>query len=215
VAASLVCRAWRQATIELIMSQRDYGRRNLKIESLFCGLQLNLIVGLDGYLIKRLSLDMKLVGKEYIKLIAPFFPKLYSLNIYFEEEEEEEASGCRGMLEVFFVRCPLIRSLYLVGFDFGDSPSNISQAIKDGLYRLRSLDLWNCCGNMVSFVEEIPVPNLREFSFYTDYFAEGYNASIISAIAAKYRSLTSVYLLGGCKIPIQKVSGIDKYTRFF
>jgi hypothetical protein len=40
-------------------------------------------------LIKRLSLDMKLVGKEYIKLIAPFFPKLYSLNIYFEEEEEE------------------------------------------------------------------------------------------------------------------------------
>jgi hypothetical protein len=220
VSASLSCRAWRQAAIELIITQKRFDDQRA-MASFACGMQLkSIIFGFEQYSIKTLDIVMRRVGKEYTGVIAQVVaPSLSSLRLDFYKDSE-----CYEVLEIFFSSCLQIRHLRLVAFDFGDTPSSLSPMIKDGFSLLKSLGMENCCGDVIMFVEIAPIQTLSKIDFVS--YGIGLASEIISAIAMKCRSLKSISLLAsfyswdfihtifGCCREIEHITICDSFQRF-
>jgi hypothetical protein len=137
VAASLACRAWRAAALNLMNSRKVFIKKGDRIDSVIFGLHLRSIVGLKRCTIKHLVLEF--VGKEYFPLIARVVsPTLSRLQICFGELDSSEC----------FEECDGIRELQLDEFDFGDDPIDVSQSLRDGFGRLAQLDLFSCQGDI-------------------------------------------------------------------
>jgi hypothetical protein len=195
VSASLSCRAWRQAAVELILAQSIYFYDEQAIEKFVCGMQLKSIVfGFKQYSIKRLVLIMPRIGIEHVRVMAKTVaPTLSTLRLQFddpEEEDEESVLNCYKVLEAFFSSCLQIRCLRLDYFDFGDDPTSFTPTIKDGFGRLKALKLSNCLGNLMMIAELAPIQNLSTFN----YIGVPDAIDIISAIAMKSRSLKDIHL---------------------
>jgi hypothetical protein len=170
-----------------------------EMESFVCEMMLKTIVfGFEQCSIKRLDLEIRRIGIEYVCVMAQTVaPTLSILGLEFEEPTEEEDEeldlDCYEVLEVFFSRCIHIRALRLEFFDFGDDPSFLNPTIKDGFGRLKSLLLDGCRGDLMMFAEHIPIQNLSNIGFD---MREGIEASvaslIISVIAMKCRLLKGI-----------------------
>jgi hypothetical protein len=203
VSASLSCRAWRQATVELTVAQKCFNDEQA-MESFFCGMILKSIVfGFDQYSIKSLDLDLNRVGIDYIRVMAQVVAtSLSSLCLRFEdtaeEDEEESDLDCYEVLDIFLSRCLRIRVLRLDFFDFGYDLHYLTPKTMVGLGCLNSLALEVCRGDITKFVELAPIQTISKIVYQEE--AEGnfneisYSTEIISAIASKCRSLKSIYL---------------------
>ena len=186
VSASLVCRAWYPVARRLIVSKKSFGNG---IEKFGCGLQIRMMVGADILWIGYLHLDLETIGKESAMMIVPFVShSLSSLSLCFPQSLD-----CVDLFEAFFDQSPWIRSLKLESFYFGDDPASMSQSLKDGFGRLRQLDMELCRGNLEAFIEQIPTPDLRVFTFMS-HSDPDVNTDILSAVAMNYRSLTTIVI---------------------
>jgi hypothetical protein len=169
VSASLSCRAWIQAAVELIVARKRFNNEQA-MGRFFCGMMLKAIVfGFEQYSIKRLGLGMHRIGIDYAHVMAQIVaPSLSILCLNFQEptEEEDEESGlnCYEVVETFFSSCLQIRDLRLGSFDFGSGPSSLTPAIMDGFVRLDSLEVVDCCGNLMMFAELSPIQNLSNLT---------------------------------------------------
>jgi hypothetical protein len=138
VAPSRVNRSWRPAAQGVQRAQLKIKRGHLERlnASLLCGIQLSRIVfGYEAYSIKHLVIDLRLVGQDNIPILA----RLVSTTLHTLEATFYNSGGYvvhYAILDQFFSRCRGIRNLKLKWFDFGVDPSNISQTIKEGFYRL-------------------------------------------------------------------------------
>jgi hypothetical protein len=186
---SLACRAWRVVALDLMNSFRIIVEGQGRIESFTCGLHLRSIVGLERCTIKHLVLNLDIVGKEYIPLIARFAAT--TLSSILISCGGIDSSECFDALDVIFKQCDGIRSLRIEFFDFGVDPESISQAVKDGLSRLKQLDLLDCRGDIRMFVENTPIPNLK-ILYYESVREAVEENEIIAALAMNYRALTSL-----------------------
>jgi hypothetical protein len=191
VAASLACRAWRVVALDLMNSRKTFGEGE-SIERYVCGLHLRSIVGLESCTIKRLDLDLKLVGEECIPFIAGVVsPTLSSLLIGCDGVDSSE---CYEALGVFLELSNGIRNLRFERFDVGDDPAAISQILKDGFNRLNQLGFHNCRGDIRMFVKNTPIPNLKLLLYVSEREAAEEEENI-STIASSYRSLTNVIVI--------------------
>jgi hypothetical protein len=169
VSASLSCRAWRQAAIELILAQKQRFEDQRAMERFISGMMLKSIVfGFEQYSIKRLDLYMHQIGIDHARVIAQIVaPTLSILCLCFKEPTEEEVDesdqDCYKVVEAFFSSCLQIRCLRLDYFDFGDDPSSLS-TIKDGFRRLTSLEVVDCRGNLMMFAELAPIQDLSNLT---------------------------------------------------
>jgi hypothetical protein len=189
--ASLVCRAWRAVALELMSSRKRIVKNKEEVGRFVCGLHLRSIVGLERATIKYLSLNVEIVEKEYIDRIAQYVaPTLTSLLLLCGDQDP---SDCYETLEVFLSRCDGIRNLRLYYFDFGTDPTSITPAIKNGMSRLRQLDLIECLGDIRMFVETNPIHKLQ-ILFYQSNREAGEEDQIISSLASSYKTLKSVHL---------------------
>jgi hypothetical protein len=105
VSASLSCRAWRQAAVEVILAKKRFEDEQA-MGRFICGMQLKKIVsGVEQNSIKKLDLDMKRVGVEYVRMIAPIVAhNLSTLNLEFKfpsDEEGDESDFCYDSLSGF------------------------------------------------------------------------------------------------------------------
>jgi hypothetical protein len=200
VSASLSCRAWRQAAVEVIVAQKEFDDQR-DMERFVCGMQLKSIVsGFEQYSIKTLYLDMRRISKDYVCVMAQTVaPTLSILCLCFkepaEEDDEETDLECYTVVETFFSSCLLIRDLRLDSFEFGDDPSlNFTPTIKDGFGRLKSLEFNRCRGDLMIFAELAPIQNLLNLTFDLVRVDVSDTSEIISKIAMKCRSLKSISL---------------------
>jgi hypothetical protein len=198
VAASLSCRAWRQAAAELIVAQKEFDN-DQAMERFVCGMMLKSIVfGFEQYSIKRLGLIMHRIGIEHVRLMAKTVaPTLSTLSLQFHDPEEEDDDSdldCYKVLETFFSICLRINDLRLEFFDFGDDPSSLTPTIMNGLRRLKSFDLFDCRGDLMMFAEHAPIQNLSDLSFNMRRIDAPGTSGIVSAIAMRCRSLKSIHL---------------------
>jgi hypothetical protein len=183
VAPSRVNRSWRPAGQDVQRAQLKIKKGHLETlnASLMCGIQLSRIVfGYEAYSIKHLELDLELVNREYVPILARLVSStLCTLEISFINVGE--AGGCYAILDQFFSQCHGIRNLKLLWFNFGDDPTTISQTIKDGFYRLSQLSLEECRRDLRMFVVYVPILNLLSFSIVS-FGLEG-DEYIVSAVA--------------------------------
>jgi hypothetical protein len=188
--ASLACRSWRVVALDLMNSRKRFAADE-RIASFVFGLHLRSIVGLESCTIKHLTIDLLVVAKEYVDILARYTSHtLYSLTLLFEDREDQ-SFVCYEALDVFFNQCDGIRNLQLLDFDFGGDPESISQISKNGFSRLRQLEFADCRGDIQTFVENTPIPNVKILLYESDREdAE----EIISSLASSYRTLTSVKL---------------------
>jgi hypothetical protein len=199
VSASLSCRAWNQAAAELILAQKRFDNER-EMEGFVCGMQLKSIVsGFEQYSIKKLDLEIRRIGIEYIRMLSPIVaPTLSILCLYFqepaEEEDEESVLECYEVLEALFFSCLQIRCLQLHFYDFGDDPSSLTPTIKDGLRRLISLDVFDCRGDLMMFAELAPIQNLSNLAYDLEAIDSSSASDIISVISMKCRSLKDIHL---------------------
>jgi hypothetical protein len=192
VSPSRVNRSWRPAAQDVQRSrlQISEGEIDRLDTSSICGIQLMRIVfGHESFSIKHLELDLELVPQKYIHLLARIVPSLRTLDLSFKYREE--SGVCYAILDLFFSQCNGIRNLKLVIFDFGDDSSSISQTIKDGFYQLSQLSLSQGSGDIKSFVENVPIPNLGSFS---NRLWSGRNRDIVSAVATNYPTIKRLSL---------------------
>jgi hypothetical protein len=90
ISASLSCRAWRQAAVELILAIKSFDNER-DMERFFCGMQLKSIVGFKQYPIKTLYLYMPRFGIDHARVMAQIVaPSLSSLILRFVGPEEED-----------------------------------------------------------------------------------------------------------------------------
>jgi hypothetical protein len=178
---SRVNRSWRPAA-------QDVQRARLEIiysldASLLCGIQLSRIVfGYESFSIKHLELNDLGSKLEYVTILArSVSTTLRNLKI---------CCSNYAHLDQFFSQCKGIRNLSIIYFDFGDDPTNISQSLKDGFYRLSQLSLSLCEGDLKLFVESVPIPNLQSFS--NVYFH--WKSDVVSAVAINYPTIRSLRL---------------------
>jgi hypothetical protein len=199
ISASLSCRAWSQAAVEVILEMKRFDDER-EMERFFCGMQLKTIVfGFEQYSIKKLDLDMRRIGIEFIRVMAQIVaPTLSILGLEFEEpaEEDDEETDleCYTVMETFFSSCLQICHLRLAFFDFGDDPSSLIPAIKDGFRRLISLDVIACRGDLMMFAEIAPIQNLSNLAYDLEAIDSSSASDIISVISMKCRSLKDIYL---------------------
>jgi hypothetical protein len=163
---SNICRAWRPPLQDVQRSQtliRMNTRERIYAQWL-CGVQLTRVVfGSETFAIKNLAIDLNIVKKEYIPVLAGLIARaLRTLEITFEFVVG--SASYYEILNQFFSRCEGIRNLKLNRFRFGTDRSLISQTIKEGFYRLSELVLAGCDGNLQVFVERVKIPNLHSFS---------------------------------------------------
>jgi hypothetical protein len=136
VSASLSCRAWRQAAVELILAHSLLNNEQA-MGRFISGMQLKKIVGFEQYSIKKLDLVLRRIRIEHVRgMIRILSPTLSILCLDFEGGESD--LECYEVLEAFFSSCLQIRCLRLDYFDFGDDPSSLTPMIKDGF---RSFEL--------------------------------------------------------------------------
>jgi hypothetical protein len=185
---SLACRAWRVVALGLMNSQKRFVDRDReRVAPFLCGVHLRSIVGLERSTIKHLIINL-----EFVKRFAPLARSVSSLIIACDDMDGSRV--CYEALNAIFNQCGGIRNLQLEYFDFGDNPSAISQAVKDGFGRLRQLELYGCRGDIRMFVENAPIPDLKLLRYESlREAAEEYE--IISAFASSYHTLTSVHLV--------------------
>jgi hypothetical protein len=199
VSASLSCRAWRQAAVEVIVDQKKFDDQR-EIERFMCGMQLKSIVsGFEQYSIKKLDLDMRRIGIEYVRVMAQIVaPTLSILCLCFkestDEDDDETDLDCYEVLEAFFSSCLQIRCLRLEFFDFGDDPTSFTPTIKDGFGRLKSLKVINCRGDLMMFAELAPIQYLLNLAYDLEAIDSLSASDIISVISMKCRSLKSLSL---------------------
>ena len=157
-----------------------------------CGLHLrSLVVGMDVYTIKRLTLSLSLVDSDFIPLISRLVaPTLISLELDFENTENH-----LGILETFFNKCANIHFLSIRFMDIGNDPTDISQSIKDGFNRLDHLLLRNYRGNFKAFVESVRMPRLKYLS-YTSAQSSSINADSLTAVAIHCTARVSFICVG-------------------
>jgi hypothetical protein len=187
VSPSRVNRSWRPAAQDvqrtrLVVDKEDY--------SLMCGIQLTRIVfGYEAYSIKNLVIDVSLVDREYIPILARMIsPTLHTLEATFYNLGGSVVHF--AILDQFFSQCSGIRNLKLKWFDFRDDASSITQNINDGFYRLSQLSLLRCKGDLRMFVVSVPIPNLRSF---VNVYWNG-KIDIDSAVAIDYHSIKRLRL---------------------
>jgi hypothetical protein len=191
---SLACRAWRVVALDVMYSRMIFATDNERIERFICGLHLRSIVGLESRTIKHLTIDREFIGIEFINIVSRFlFPTLSSLNLMFDDRVADQSYECYEALDILFKQCNGIQTLKLVHFDFGDDPTSFSQNVKDGFSRLKQLNFINCQGDIQTFVENTPIPNLNILYYESDREAAEAE-EIISSLATSYRTLTSVKL---------------------
>jgi hypothetical protein len=132
VAASMTCRAWRPVAQKIINSRVKIDYRRLK--SLISGFLLNyLVLGSSSIQISTLSLQVGLIQKEYIPLIARIVaPTISSLDIRINGSNVD---GCYEIMEIFFSQCQWIRNLRLDGVRFGGDADVLTPTIKEGFSR--------------------------------------------------------------------------------
>jgi hypothetical protein len=192
---SLACRAWRVVALDMMNSRNRFIEGEGDIESFVSGLHLRSIVGLERCTIKHLTIDLEFIEKEFIPIIARFLAStLSNLALWFKDQDADQSSDCYDGLDAFLNQCDGIRNLRFMLFDFGDDPTAISQTVKDGFCRLNQLDMIDCRGDIRMFVENTPIHSLETLSYQSDRGAEE-EEDIISLIATKYRTLTSVKLI--------------------
>jgi hypothetical protein len=138
MSASLACRAWRQAGVELILLQKKLNNEK-NLVRFVCGMQLRSIVGFEMYSIKRIDLEIRVTetrrvglntirgidtrGTELVGESARVFSSTAtSLTLRFLTPNLD----CYKVLEDFFSRCLRIRNLILFDFDFRDDPSSLT-----------------------------------------------------------------------------------------
>jgi hypothetical protein len=194
VAPSRVNRYWRPAAQDVQRAQLRIieGGNEILDASLMSGIQLSRIVfGSDAFSIKHLVIDLRLVDQDNIPILARLVSHtLRNLELNFDEGEESESHY--ATLDQFFSQCHGIRNLKLRFFDFADNPSNISQTIKDGFYRLSQLSLRGCGGDLRMFVVSVPILNLHSFSNLL--FGEIGGEDIVSIIATNYPTIKRLRL---------------------
>jgi hypothetical protein len=139
---------------------------------------------------------MRRIGIKHVRMMAQIVaPTLSILCLCFECPQEEETDlDCYEVVEAFFSRCLRIRDLRLLFFYFGNHPSSLTPIIMDGLGRLKSLDLIECRGDLMIFLDHAPIQNISKIDFDSrgiDAFAA---SAVISAIAMKCGSLKSISL---------------------
>jgi hypothetical protein len=192
VASSSVRRSWRPPAQELL---RTLALSNeARIESSLCGLLLHSIVdGFKSFSIKNLTLDLHVIGIDYIPMIVRFVaPTLSSLYLTFIPLQSSYS-----ILDAFFSQCFKLVNLFLAFFDFGDDPEFITQPMKDGFAQLKRLRLSCSCGNAEMFMREAPIRDLKTFTFVSARSWLRFSPSeydIISIIAMNNRSLSTVRL---------------------
>jgi hypothetical protein len=195
VSASLASRAWSQAAAELIVEGKSFYNVHSMVK-LFCGMQLKTIVcGFDQYPIKKLELCVYRVGEGYIRLIAKAVSS--SLSFLILLCGSAPFKKCYEVSEVFFSHCSRIDSLRLQQFDFGVDPSFLTLKFKDGLRRLKSLDLIGPRGDKVMFDDQAPISSLSHFNLEAGFGSNGVDVNrIISLIVVKCRSLKCISIRG-------------------
>jgi hypothetical protein len=177
---SLTCRAFRAVALELMNSRVMLAEKG-RIERFIYGHHLRSLVGLEMCTIKHLIIDLKNVGKEFIRVIARNVA--HTLSILVISGAGVDSSECYEALGVLFEQCGGILALRLWNFDFGDIPDAISQVVKDGVVRLSQLDLTDCRGNIRMFVENTPIPHLGTLAYQSARVA-GEEEEILDAIAS-------------------------------
>jgi hypothetical protein len=183
VASSESCRAWRPVAQELIYYCQSFGEER-GIERFLCGIQLRSLVFEMGCVsITRLEIYMEFVGrKEYILLLARFVsPSLSALYLHFGVDEREElfysSKESYEILEAFFIHCPLIN-------------------IKEGVNRLKKLNLKWCDGDIQMFVDNTPILDLQSLIIDSNCDFDA-NELIILAVAMNYKTLKSIDFSSG------------------
>jgi hypothetical protein len=195
-AARLVCRGWNPTGQDVMMSRLQVGKgRNEKV---VCGLYLRRLVGFKSFAVKSLDLDMRDSGYVCAMIIAVYAsPTLTSLKLDFEASEESEGV-CYNALRAILKHCRGVRHLQLTEFDVGGDVAGRDEDtlrfIKDGLSRLKRLDLIRCRGNVLSLVELTVIPNLQSFYYESSVETAYQSKGIIMAVATKYPALTSIRL---------------------
>jgi hypothetical protein len=191
---SLACRAWRVVAVDLMNSHKNFfDGGNVRIESNICGLHLQTIVGLESCTIKHLTIDLLVVAEEYIDILARYTSTTLSILALCFVDRGDQSSDCYEALNVVFKQCDGIQNLKLEYFDFGDDPASFSQNVMDGFSRLNQLNLVDCEGDIRTFVEKTPIPNLK-ILYYESRREAAEDEEIISSLASIYRTLTSVKL---------------------
>jgi hypothetical protein len=194
ISASLSCRAWRQATAELIIATKRFDDQR-DMDSFVCGMQLKSIVsGFEQYSIKNLYLNMHRNRIEHVRVMAQIVaPTLSGLGLDFECPQEEESDlDCYEVVEAFFSSCLQIRCLRLEFFDFGGDPTSFTPTIEGGFGRLKSLKVINCRGDLMMFAELAPIQNLSKIDFVRYANDASVASAIISAIFMKCRLLKMI-----------------------
>jgi hypothetical protein len=202
VSASLSSRAWRQSAVELIVARKRFNNEQA-MGRFISGMMLKRIVfGFEQYSIKKLNIDMRRIGIDYLCVMAQTVaPTLSILGLEFkqpaepgepaEEDDEDTDLDCYTVVETFFASCLQIRDLRLEFFDFGDDPSSLTPAIMDGFVRLDSLDVSDCRGDLMMFADHVSIQTLSTITLNVIWKVA---SEIISAIAMKCRSLKRISL---------------------
>jgi hypothetical protein len=202
-ACRLVCRGLNPTAQDVLMSRLRVGRD--QNEMVVCGLYLRRLVRFKSFYIKSLELNIKLDKFSCATRIAICASRtLSSLKLDFTYFTSVLSFV---PLAVILDNCRGIRHLQLVGFNAGqDLPSNILRSrrdvrdtdilrdVRDGLSRLTRLDLIRCRGNVLSFIKEIDIYNLRSFSYVSFDINAQANEDIIMAIAKQYPTLAKIRL---------------------
>jgi hypothetical protein len=163
--ARMVSRSWRPVAMELIESHVAKNHSNgADADRYFCGMFLKAIVlGLDRFPIKTLSLKTRFIRREYLDKFAGLMSTtLSSLRLNFTKyglniSDTGKAIGrlhlppSTQILESFLSQCLRIRNLDLIYFD-----CDTTEIIKDGCSRLSQLRLIDCSG-VDEFVRHIPM----------------------------------------------------------
>jgi hypothetical protein len=196
VASSSVRRSWRPAAQELLRTLAFENEE--RIEASLCGLLLHsLVLGFKSFSIKNLELNARVVGNEYIPTIIRFVaPTLSNLSLTFKPFTTDRS--CYFALDAFFRQFIKIKNLSLKFFDFEEDTSYISQSLKDGFSRLKSLILSCSRGNVEMLLRHAPIRGLQTFKFMSTQswlLLFPFEFDIISSVVMNNRSLSNVMMI--------------------
>jgi hypothetical protein len=204
VEMALVCRAWWPVAHETLMNapnfERHYQGDQAGVLGFICGIQIKSIVsGIESFSIKKLNLDWGGFTPEMGLLMAALVaPTLSELSLKFPDEGSSgEEPEPYQVLDKFFTLCSGIKKLKLTDMDMSDSADLITTpAIKNGFAYLKQLELNQCTGNVVSFIETNHAPRLETFKYLqgsgTSVQDEG---NIVSTALTIYSSINNLRII--------------------
>jgi hypothetical protein len=169
LSASLSCRAWRPAAIEILLSSAGFAY-NHTCYVWACGLALKSIVfDRQSFTIKSLHLELRYIGLDRVLEIARLVSSTLSiLSLDFSPERIDDQfiefppSFLCETLETFLIHCPWIRALSLIWWGL----ESIPLVIKEGVSRLTRLSVERCDISML--VEHLDLKNMISFEYSSD-----------------------------------------------